>query len=123
MRWPMNFLPKLLAVLAMLLPPGSGENSNSIAPGPPAIQRADQGDRASDSVFRPAHLPPASESFFECLDESALDEEDSDSVEQHGIATLPFLDFETPLLSDLFSSYLPANPHSQLAVITPILRC
>jgi len=63
------------------------------------------------------------ESFFEYLDESALDEEDSTRVEDHGIATPTFLDFDTPQTSDLLSSFLPSSPHSQLVVITPILRC
>jgi hypothetical protein len=119
----MNFFPKFLAVLAMLLPPGGGENSYSIALGLPAIERADGVDLASDSIFCPAHLPPMSESFFECLDESALDEEDSDGIEEHAVAILTFFGFETPLTNHLFSSYLPTNPHSQFAVITPILRC
>src|SRR5258705_497768 len=73
MPCPMNFFPHLLAVLAMLLPPGSGEDTDPIVPGTASVQRADQRDSAPGSFFCPAHLPPLNESFFEYLDESALD--------------------------------------------------
>src|SRR5207248_1034568 len=104
----MNFFPNLLAILAILLPLGSGETSDPIVLGSSAAQWADLGDLASDRIYSPAHLPLSCESFFECLDETALDEEDSNPVEDHGIAPLTFLDFETSLVSDNSSSFLPA---------------
>src|SRR3954466_2114266 len=116
----MNFFPNLIAFLAILLAQWRGENSTYTVLGPPAAGRA---NREFDAIYCPAHLPPASESFFECIDESALDEEDSTEVEDHGIAPLTFLDLETRLTSDLFSTSLPTSPRSQFVVITPILRC
>jgi hypothetical protein len=119
----MSFYPKLLAILAMLLPPGSGEASEPIVLGSSAVLLAVRGQQDSFPVFSPAHLPSPTESFFERLDETALDEEDSTRVEDHGIVPLTFLDFESPLTSDLFSSLFPVSPHAHLVVITPILRC
>ena len=116
----MNFFPNFIAVLAILLPPGSGENVASTVLGSPAVERA---NRDFNSFYSPAHLPPASESFFECIDESALDEEESTEVVDHGISSLTFLDFETPQTSDFFWSSLPTRPRSQFVVITPIQRC
>jgi hypothetical protein len=119
----MNFLPIFFAILAILLPAGSGGISHPNVSEPISCPQLGQERSANDSAFNPLHNPPASESFFECLDESALDEEDSSKVEDHGIATLTFLDFETPLANDIFSNFLPATSLSRIVIITPILRC
>jgi hypothetical protein len=119
----MNLFTNLLAILALLLPPGSRGALDPIVPGPSSVPGIDQRVPAPESSFSPAHLPPASESFYESLDESALDEEDSTEIEHHGIASLTFLDFASPLTNELFSSFSPSHPHSQFLIITPILRC
>jgi hypothetical protein len=119
----MNLSTNLLAILALLLPPGSRGAFDPIVLGPSSVPGIDQRVPAPDSFFSPAHLPPASESFYESLDESALDEEDSTEIEHHGIASLTFLDFASPLTNELFSSFSPSHPHSQFLIITPILRC
>jgi hypothetical protein len=121
----MNFFPIIFAVLAILLSAGSGEKSRPIVLVHESMAYPQIGPdcSVSDSFLNPLHTPPASESFFECLDESALDEEDSSKVEDHGIATLTFLDFETPLANDVFSNFLPATSLSRIVLITPILRC
>jgi hypothetical protein len=119
----MLIFPNLVAVLAMLLPPGSGEMRDPIVFGSSAVQRTVERSEASDLFFSPAHLPSPDESFFEPLEETAFDEEDSTRVEDHGIAPLAFLDFEAPKADDLNSYFLPASPHAQSLVISPILRC
>jgi hypothetical protein len=119
----MTLFPNLLAILAMLLISGGGGTTDPIVEGSVAVHSAGQSVPVADSIFCPAHHPPTSESIFECLDESALDEEDSVKVEDHGIATPTFLDFDTPQTSVLLASFLPSSPHSQLVLIAPILRC
>ena len=119
----MFFLPKLLAVLAMLLPVGSGGMLDPIVLGPSPAQHATWIPGNPDLFFSPAHLPCPNESFFEHLDEMAFDEEDSTRVEDHGIAPLPFLDFEASVSDNFFGFVLPANPHFSFPVVTPILRC
>jgi hypothetical protein len=119
----MNFFPNLVAILAILLPPGSGEIADPIVVGPASTQQVCQRQSASDLFLNPTDAPPSSESFFECLDESALDEEDSTRVEEHGIAALTFLDFETRFGNDLLACFPPATSLSRIVIITPILRC
>jgi hypothetical protein len=70
-----------------------------------------------------AHLPSPTEAFFECLDETALDEEDSTRVEDHGIVPFTLLAYGAPLASCAFSSLSPATPHTPSVFILPILRC
>jgi hypothetical protein len=55
--------------------------------------------------------------------ETALEEEDSTRVEDHGFVPVTFLDFDAPLASGLFSLLCPASPHILTVVITPALRC
>ena len=103
----------------MLLPPGGGEISDPVVLG----MSAARDESSNRSIYCPSHIPPTSESFYECLDESALDEEDSDWVEEHELPTLTFLDLESLLVRFHLSSRLPVNPHSQQVITTPILRC
>jgi len=119
----MHLLSHLLTIVAILLPLGRGETNGPIALKLFPVQRAEGEPCATDLIYCPDHPPAESESYFECLDETALDEEDSTRVEDHGIIPLTFLDFETPLANHLLSSSLPASPHSQLLIIAPILRC
>ena len=121
----MSFLPRLLAILLVILCAESGEGSEPTLLGSVAAPRAvpRQGHQAYLPIFRPAHLPSPIESFFERLDETALDEEDSIRVEDHGFVALRFLGFEASLVSGLFSSLSPASPHMLSVFITPILRC
>jgi len=116
-------LPKLVAILAMILPPGSGEAARPDVAGSASVSHAVWGRDVSFPVYSPAHLPSPRHSFFECLDETALDEEDSTRVEDHGIASPIFLGFEPALMSYLFCSCSPTDPHPQSIVSSPILRC
>jgi len=90
--------------------------------GTSAVQWVDRTNRDSTLILTSDDYPAQSETFFECLDETAL-EEDSTEVEDHSIAPSTFLDFQTSSANNLISSFLPSSPHSQLRVITPILRC
>jgi hypothetical protein len=119
----MDFLPQLLAILAILLPSGRREMTNPIVPVPSEIQRSSEGAPEFDLILCPVHLPTESQSYYECLDETALDEEDTTRVENHAIIPLTFLDLETSPANALSSSFRPAIPHSRLLVSTPILRC
>jgi hypothetical protein len=121
----MSFVPRLLAILLVTLAPESRERSEPTVFGSTASACAVP--RPSLEVcppaFRPAHLPSPIESFFERLDETALDEEDSSRVEDHGLVSLTFLDFGASLASGLSSSLSPASPHTLMVFIAPILRC
>ena len=121
----MPFLPRLLAILLVTFCPGSGEGSEPTLLASLAARQAvpRQIPEAYLPRLRPAHLPSPIESFFEGLDETALDEEDSSRVEDHGLVALTFFGFEAPVVSGLFSSLSPANPHTLSVLITPILRC
>ena len=119
----MTQFPKLLAILATMLSPGSGEGCEPIVLGSPLVTLAVRVRDASFPVFCPAHHPYPAETFFERLDETALDEEDSTRVEDHGIVPLTFLDYESAQASALFSSCSPTDRYAHLLVITPILRC
>jgi hypothetical protein len=119
----MTLLPKLVAILAMILPPGNGETPGPDVPGSAPVPHAVRACNVSFPVYSPAHLPSPRQSFFECLDETALDEEDSTRVEDHGIASPIFLGFEPALMSYLFCSCSPTDPLPQSAISSPILRC
>jgi len=121
----MSFLPRLLAILLVTLSTGSGERSEPLVVGSTAVPRAvpSQSEAAYLPAFCPAHLPSPIESFFERLHETALDEEDSSRVEDHGLMSLTFLDFEASLVSGFYSSLSPTSPHALSVRITPILRC
>jgi len=121
----MDFLPPLLTFLAILLPLGRAESDDPIVPDASTTAQSDGWQPAPiDLIYCPGHVPEQSESYFECLEETALEEEeDSTRVEDHGIVPLTFLGFESPPTQNLFSSFLPANPHSPLLAHSPILRC
>ena len=120
----MTFLPKLLAIVAILLPPGSGERSETARAMSPFLAPVWMHRSAPFSpVFTAAHLPPPTESFFDRLGEMAYDEEDSTRVEDQGIVPLTLLDYGAPLASCSFSSVTPAGAHTLPAFIMPILRC
>jgi hypothetical protein len=119
----MSLLPKLVAILAMILPTGSEDTVRPDVAGSAPIPHAVRGRDVSFPVFSPAHLPSPRHSFFECLDETALDEEDSTRVEDHGIASPIYLGFEPALMSFLFCSCSPTDPHPESIVSSPILRC
>src|SRR6185437_1658171 len=120
---PMSFFPNLLAILALLLPHGSGELADPIVLGSPVVHGTDRGQETLSQIFCPTEVPSQSESFFECIDESALDEEDSSRVEDHGVVPLTLLDYQPPLGCLLFSALLPAQSHDRLSTSTSILRC
>jgi hypothetical protein len=119
----MTLIPTLLAVLTVVLPSGSWEASIAVVDDSSTIAETVTGRETGSLFFSPAHVPTPGKAFFECLDETALDEEDSTRVEDHGIASLTLLDCDPPLASGQLSPFLPASLHSQCAVITPILRC
>jgi len=119
----MTFFPNLLAALAILLPPGSGENVDLGIMGPGSVHTADASDDLKDLIYCPAQVPSESESFFEYVDESALDEEDSTRVEDHGIVPLTLFDYQLPCRSHLFMAFLPVDSCSHLLPTTPVLRC
>jgi hypothetical protein len=121
----MPLLPRLLAIFLVTLCPGNGEGSEPALLGSNAAARAvpRQSHEASLPNFCPAHVPSPIETFFDRLDETAFDEEDSSRVEDHGFVALTFLGFEASLVSGLFSSLSPASPHMPSVLITPILRC
>jgi hypothetical protein len=120
----MALLSKLFIILAMLVPPGSEDGSEPIVPGSSAVPRAVRGQDVCFPAICPAHLPIPTESYFERLDETALDEEeDSTRVEDHGLALLTFPDYEAPRASHRLFSLSPVNPHARLSTIAPILRC
>ena len=119
----MTPLPQLIAVLAMLLPMGSGETCYTIAKVSPAVARTEQGRSLYDLIYCPGQAPSQSESYFECIDESALDEEDSTRVEDHGLVQLTLLDYQSHLAYHLSTAFLPAHSLSLTLTITPILRC
>src|SRR4051794_20209419 len=104
---PMSSLPNLIAVLAMLLPPGSGETVVPIVMATSAAPWAVRGEKGHDLIYSPVQPPSQSESFFECIDESALDEEDSTRVEDHGLVPLTLLDYQSPLAFHLSITFLP----------------
>jgi hypothetical protein len=115
----MTLFPKLLAILATILPLG---NVETFAP----IVSGSQAARASEVCFPVLccpHLPCHAESLFECLEETAFDEEDSSRVEDHGIAPLTLLDYEASLVDDLLSTFFPAGPPTHRFIIPSILRC
>jgi hypothetical protein len=118
----MAFLPKLLSILVLLLPPGSQGTSDSLLPFHSVVQRTVWGYEPAELLGFPTHLPSPLESFFERLDDPALDEEDP-PVEDHEILPLTFLDNTTPQPRDFISSYHLAHLHHQHLVISPILRC
>jgi hypothetical protein len=121
----MTFLPKLLAFVAIVLPPGSGERSEpvqralAITPlsvwvhesAPPSLR------------FITAHLPVRTEWFFERLEEMACDEEDSTRAEHHGIVPMTLLDYGSPVVSNSFASLGPASSQTPPVIITVVLRC
>jgi len=119
----MNFFPHLLTMLAVLLPLGRGEIDNATALAYLPLQHAERSLLSPHLIHCPGQCPAQSESYFECLEETALDEEDSTRVEEHGIVPLTFLNIEGSLANHCSPSLLPASPHSQLLLITPILRC
>ena len=121
----MSFFSRILAILLMTLSPESGGQAEHPALGSGAVSRSIPAARevANFPVFRPAHLPTPVESFFERRDEMALDEEDSDRVEDQGLVPLTFLGVGPCLASGFLSSLSPASPHTLSVLITPILRC
>jgi hypothetical protein len=121
----MSFLAKLFAILAMTLPPGSVEEFESSALGSsPVSQVLWMRSQTRDvPVFRVAPVPSPRESFFERLDESALDEEDSTRAEDQAVLPLAIFDYKASLASGLITALSPAHFHSPLAVVTPMLRC
>jgi hypothetical protein len=120
----MTFLPKLLAIVAMILPLAIGEESEPVrltlsTPLSIWVHRT----APPSPVFTAPHLPRPTESFFERLDEIAYDEEDSTRVEDHGVVPLTLLDYGAPVASRSLSSLAPAGSHTAPVVIMPILRC
>jgi len=124
MRFVMNLFINLLAVLALFPSIGDrGINRSSIL-GLSSVHQDIPGEFRAGSFLTPCDTPPASESFYECLNESALEEEeDTNEIEHHGIAPLTFLGMTCLLPSDLLSSSLPTRTLSQFSIIKPILRC
>jgi len=123
MPFVMNLFINLLAVLALFPTIGDkGINHSSIL-GLSSVHQGVPGESRAGSFLTPCDTPPASESFYECSNESALEEEDSNEIEHHGIAPLTFLGMTSLLPSDLLSSSLPTRTHSQFSIIKPILRC
>jgi hypothetical protein len=116
-------IPNLLAALAILLPSGIGGSHDSGIFKIPSALRAEGPSSAADLFFIATHLPSSTESLFECLDETALDEEDSSRVEDHGIVPLTYLDFEACWSDSLVTLLLPASPRVPSLDTTPILRC
>jgi len=119
----MTLFAKLLAILAMVLPLGIGEAPGPDAGGTSSVPRAVRGRDICFPILSPAHLPCPRHAFFECLDETALDEEDSTRVEDHGIASPIYLGFEPTLPSDWFRSCSPTDTRPRSIVSSPILRC
>jgi len=121
----MSVVPRLIAILLVTLSSGNGEGSEPTLLGSSAVPRtvARHSQKTYLPIFCRAHLPSPIETFFERLDEMALDEEDSSRVEDHGLVALTFLGFEASLVSGLFPSVSPASPHLPSVLITPILRC
>jgi hypothetical protein len=121
----MTFLPKLLAIVAISLPPGSGERPQTarctLATMPFSVWVPES--VPASPAFTASHLPPPTESLFDRLGEMAYDEEDSTRVEDHGIVPLTLLDYGAPLASSSFSALAPASSHAQPVVIMPVLRC
>jgi hypothetical protein len=123
MPGPMTFFPRLLAILAILMPQGSGEECQPSVPGLAPAPGIVCGQQSVCFVFCPPHLPTPIESFFECLDETAIDEEDSTRVEDHGFAPLSLFGYNSPEASLRFSSLFPAGPHVRTIAVTSVLRC
>jgi hypothetical protein len=120
---PMTFFPKLLAILAILLPQGSGEGCQPSVPGGATALGIVVGQELSSPLFCPPYLPTPTEAFFECLDETAIDEEDSTGAEDHEFAPLSRFDFSSPEASLNLAFLFPAGPHAATIARTPILRC
>lgn len=121
----MSFLPRLIAILAMTLPPGSVEGPEPEGLGTFPVPQAARGDAqpACQAVFRTLHLPCPADSFFERRDETALEEEDPTKVEDHGIIPLTLLDYLAPLASRTISALCPFSTCTPVVVLTLILRC
>jgi hypothetical protein len=121
----MSFFPKLLAILLVTLCPESGDRSEPTFLGSTVVPRAVSrpSHEACLPIFCPTHLPSPVESLFERLDETALDEEDSSRVDDHGLVSLTFLDFEPSMASGSLTWLSPASLHTLSILITPILRC
>jgi len=119
----MNLFINLLAILALFPSIGDRGINRSSALVVIFVHQGVPGESRVGSFLSPYDMPPASESFYECLNESALEEEDSNEIEHHGIVPLTFLGMTSLLPNDLLSSNLPARIHSQFAIIKPILRC
>jgi len=113
----------LLAILALFPSIGDRGINHSSDLGLTPVQQGVPDESRVGSFLTPYHVPPASESFYECLNESALEEEDSNEIEHHAIAPLTFLGMTSLLPNDLLSSSLPARIHLHFAIIKPILRC
>jgi len=123
MPFVMNLFINLLAILALFPSIGDREINDSSILGLTSVHEVVPGELLTGSFLNPCDTPPSSESFYECSNESALEEEDSNEIEHHGIAPLTFLDVTSLLPRDLLSSSLPARIYSQFAIIKPILRC
>jgi hypothetical protein len=120
----MTLLPKLLAIVAMILPLGNGKTSEPVRLALSSPLSIWVHDPAPPSpIFTAPHLPRPTESFFERFDEMAYDEEDSTRVEDHGIVPLTLLDYGAPLASRSLFSLAPAGSHTAPVVIMPVLRC
>jgi len=119
----MNLFINLLAILALFPSIGDRGINHTSALGLTFVHQGVPRESRAGSFLAPYSMPPASESFYECLNESALEEEDSNEIEHHAIAPLTFLGMTSLLPNDLLSSNLPARIHSQFAIIKPILRC
>jgi hypothetical protein len=123
--WAMTSFPRLLAILAIVLPPGSGDGSNDAAlkPSTTVVSVGVLQSVGSSLGFTASHLPSPVESFYERLDEMACDEEDSSRVEDHGVLALSSSDYGAPLASGPLALLSPASSHTPPVVIAPILRC
>jgi hypothetical protein len=121
----MSFLPKLLAIVAILLPLESGERSEpaqlALATTPFSVWVHEL--LPPSPQLTAAQLPLPTESFFERLDEMAYDEEDSTRVEDHGPVALTLLDHGAPMARRSFAFFAPTSSPTLSVLILPVLRC
>jgi hypothetical protein len=121
----MSVVPRFIAILLVSFSSGGGEESELILLGSSAVPRTvlTQSQETYLPIFCRAHFPSPFETFFERRDETALDEEDSSRVDDHGLAAVAFLGFEASLINGWLPPASPASLRVGSAPITPILRC
>src|SRR4051794_32466863 len=118
----MGFLPTLLSALIFLLPVSGRGTAKPVGLDSLDVRWTGSFHDGCDQLDRPADLPLPSRLFFENLDESALEEEDSDEFEDTALLSHVLfgeVGFPAVLSNPTATHLVPRRPHAAHS----ILRC